>query len=226
MNKTKQSSFKYVRGFVCAVGLGLSGAAYANGISCASAAGTIEDNVEGAIECEYGSLSPPVNPASEENFLETNAFFGIDNWTYAGKSDLVGGSPAEGGESPDINFFASSGSGLSGIWTIDQVAFSNWDSISLLFKDGLISGGDAPIVTYLIDIPATGVACSGGNCVGEWQSPFTQPPFGGLGGPNAHAVSHITAFVSGGNPSTVPAPATLALLGIGLLSMFQVRRRM
>lgn len=234
----KHRPLMYFLGFVAALGLSLSGIQSAHATACSDLSSNLLGKVDGAVQCEFGGPVSPSNPANEESFLESNTFFGIGTWTYAGKTNIAG-STEEGDESPDINFSSSpTNSGQSGTWTIDKAAFTNWDNVVLLFKSG-----QNPLVAYLLDSTiGTGsvadVACGANTCSGGWETPFTHPPFDLPGGATQQGVSHITASVNGlnndGEPGpgpgpgggTVPTPATVLLLGIGLLGMVQVRRWM
>jgi hypothetical protein len=84
-----------------------------------------------------------------------------------------------------------------------------------VFKDG----SDTNLVAYLLTSPF-------GN--GSYATPFTEPPFDFTGN-NARAISHISVYYQNGGthnpPGEVPEPATLAIMGLGLLGMSRLRRK-
>jgi hypothetical protein len=99
---------------------------------------------------------------------------------------------------------------LSGRFTIDAVDFASRDYI-IVFKSGA--------ATNLVGFRFNETASSG-----RWSTPFTNPPFAV---PNPRAVSHYTiAYRTTGSarPGAVPEPATLGLLGAGVLGLVALRR--
>ena len=150
-----------------------------------------------ASACYYLQPNDPSNVANEENVNEVE-FFGNDDWGFVGdgKVDLA----------DDIQ---------SGVWSIPGADFVN-QTYMIVFKDGQF--------TNLVGFLLNGLYDSGG-----WDTPFTDPPFNFPGAGNPRDVSHFSSFASGtpdnGNGTPVPEPATLALLGIGLLGAGYMARR-
>lgn len=98
----------------------------------------------------------------------------------------------------------------SGTWSVDSSYWSMFDEILLIFK-----GGNNSLVGYLADDGATG---------GDWDSPFTDPPFDLTGNTELQDVSHIS-YYGRGTPAEVPEPSLLVLLMLGLGSVALGRLR-
>jgi hypothetical protein len=184
-------------------------------VSCTT---NIEGLVAGSDSCSYSDTldkdKPHTGPASAVN---QEGFFGITDWKYAGK---YGGTDPDEQEAGDIAIgFTLGGAGIesntvgqAGTWSIDEAAFSTWNSIMLIFK----SGSNTTIVGYLLNDLSEAV-CTAGVCSGSWGSPFQNPPFN-VG--ETKDTSHITAYVS-----AVPVPAAVWLFGSGLLGLLGYSRR-
>jgi hypothetical protein len=88
----------------------------------------------------------------------------------------------------------------------------------LIFK----SGSGTNLVGYLV---------GDGVTAGTWSSPFRNPPFTALTAGQIRDVSHISLYFrqaigeTPGNGQKVSEPATLGLLGLGLLGLMALRRR-
>jgi hypothetical protein len=88
--------------------------------------------------------------------------------------------------------------------------------VILVFKDG----DGTNLVAYLLQSPYGGT----------YSTPFTNPPFPTNNGATKD-ISHISVYYrpgeGGGDEGggKVPEPATLALMGLGLLGMSKLRRK-
>lgn len=134
-------------------------------------------------------------------------FFGIMDWEFDGKFDEIG----EAGEVEGSFYFDFSGGVQSGTFTYNG-GLGDGD-VMFVFKDGQ----DTNLVAYLIDLAALTAGVDG-----VYSSPFVSPPFDVA---NAKDISHISVYYRMGPEFDIPEPATLGLLGLGLLGFALVRRR-
>ncbi|WP_019025034.1 MULTISPECIES: PEP-CTERM sorting domain-containing protein [unclassified Thioalkalivibrio] len=199
----------YLASAALLLGLGLSGAAQASLLSCASLDGGLEDRVTSNIGCQVlqpldGNANDPVGGDSANWIVNTaggTGFFGISDWQFDGRwedppdsnGDPLEFDPAD----PTLNLVTLDGHSLSGTWTLDP-SFVYGDLL-FLFKDG----GNTNLVGYLI----TGYS-------GSYSTPFSSPPFPLPGAGNDRDISHVSIYYRPGGH--VPEPHTLLLVGLGL----------
>jgi hypothetical protein len=159
---------------------------------------TLDSLVTGTVDCQYSTTH-------DQDFLNTDpltvnlegGFFGFTDWMFSTKLTENGGQ--------------------SGTWNIGSF-IDNWSSAMLVFK----SGSGTNLVGYLVDDGVT---------AGAWSSPFRNPPFSALNAGQIRDVSHISLYFrqaigeTPGNGQKVSEPATLGLLGLGLLGLVALRRR-
>ncbi|HEV7264099.1 MAG TPA: PEP-CTERM sorting domain-containing protein [Falsiroseomonas sp.] len=163
--------------------------------------------VEGATACGYDTAFFNDSEAVVNRSATGEAgYFGHSDWDMVGRVE-------NGGKSDAFDFAAYQLGGA--------------DMFMLVFKSG--SKKQSPsLIAYLVDVLA-----------GDWQTPFTNVPF-----PNhpvaGRDVSHISYYVrTAGLPEPsplpdlaatptagvdIPAPAALALFGLGLAGLAVVRR--
>jgi hypothetical protein len=151
------------------------------------------------------------NDVPQPGFVNDNAFFAITDWLFSEKYT----------ESKRLIEFASAGrwqqSGTFSAVNGAEEFLNSLASLMFVFKDG----GNTNLVSYLID-----PSILGGGGSGTYSSPFVEPPFT-FPGAGPRDISHISVYYRLGEgprppepPLQVPAPAPLALIGMGLLALF------
>lgn len=167
-------------------------------VDCSSA--TVLSHIQGgggtaANGCQY--IDPPDN-STVANLANINSAGGTGFFGFSDWTEAVAKQ-----DLPD-------GAGQSGNWSIPS--YDSTATYMIVFKDGSL--------TNLI-----GFTLISGISSGTWTSPFTDPPFAGVSG--TKDVSHFTIFKRGGDepPPDISEPATLGLLGLGLLGIAIMRRR-
>lgn len=196
----------------CAVLFAVQGAASAATISCTGSGYDISNKVSGSSDC---AILSPLDGNQNDNLALVNStgFFGITNWLLDGKYDNLGG-----GATDTSSLFNFTGGVTSGTYTYVGGTPQPSD-VMFVIKDG----AGTNLVAYLLAQPYG---------TGTYSTPFTDPPFDLPGRSTTHDISHISVYYregddGGGNPGggNVPEPATLALVGLGLLGMSKLRRK-
>jgi len=196
----------------CAVLFAVQGAASASTISCTGTGYDISNKVSGSSNC---AILSPLDGNKNDNpltFVNAQNFFGISNWKSDGKYDNLGTTPVD-----TSSLFNFTGDAQTGNYNYVGPT-SQPSDVMFIIKDG----DGTNLVAYLLAHPY-------GN--GTYSSPFTKPPFPLDGESLVHNISHISVYYVPGDGSGdttgghVPEPATLALMGLGLLGMSKLRRK-
>lgn len=161
----------------------------------------------------YDDGSPNGNANDSESALNGLNLFGQSAWNILGKQEQEGSGFADDpGTTNLINLAVDGNEALNaGTWSFDSGAWSSYDPIALVMKDG--NNAPAPpqsasngFYVYLLEATTSS---------GIWD---TLDTFGGA------QLSHMSAYgVRGG--VEIPAPGVLGLFGLGLLALFGVSRR-
>lgn len=205
------TSKKMALAAACLAGLAFCGSANAAVQACSTPDYDISNRVTNSIDCTIlspldGQVNDSVSPPASTYTVNVNNFFGFNTWNFDGKYE-------NGSDSSSL--FGFTGDGQSGTYTF--TGSSIYSQLMLVFKDG----NDTNLVGYLLNVASPS---------GSYATPFTNPPFNLSGNATSKDISHISVYFQSGDtgvPPTgnAPEPGTIAMLGLGLLSMGFISRR-
>lgn len=182
--------------------LGMAGVAQAASIACSEGTPDVTGYVTPSLGCEI------LTSAQNDSDSTVSGMFLISDWKRIAKVESFGGTNGA---------LTITGDELEGEWSISASIFDLYDDVMLIFK-GANENSDV--------LPGTVIGYLLSSSSGDYDSPFFD--IQGGNGPNAGKfkvkdISHISLYVA--NPSTIPLPAGLPLLALGLGALALVRRR-
>jgi len=169
-----------------------------------------DSDVTGTNQCRDGI---PNSSNDSESVLNDNLYFGFDDWNYLSKQNVGDPDPLQNTlEGPvDIGLAVSpiSYQANTGTWSFDANLWNTYTQIMIVLKDGGIAVAvpDSPAYTnywsaYLLN---------DGIFEGDWTYPMGKD------------LSHLSVYGRGTAP--VPEPATMLLLGSGLIGLAGFARK-
>lgn len=181
-------------GLAAASTLAMSSAAQAFTLGCNA---SIANDVTGAAACGIGAADQDSVSNNSPLTVNTESFFGFNNWSFAGKL-------GEG-----ILAGAGTKSGQSGTYNLSSIFNNSWEDVMLVFK----SGRNTTLVGYLLEDGVTS---------GSWSSPFDSSVFNVS---NTRDVSHVSVYYREGSSAAVPEPTTMAGIALAGAGLTAYRRR-
>ena len=158
----------------------------------------IQNNVSPNAGCQIGTTN---NDAIAPPPLRVNVdqMFGYTDWIFGEKAF-----DSEQNIDTGLEVF---GTAQSGSWFIDDSIWDLYSDVMIVLKGGAASSPPNYVGYLLMD----------GQDWGSYLSPF-------MNGERRKGISHISIYLRGGG-NAVAEPATLALIGIGLVGIAYLRRR-
>lgn len=159
-----------------------------------------------AVPCGIGGVSPNAgcrdgsgaNDSADK--LNDGAYFGIDTWALLNRAESDDGAPATG---VDETLWTGDFAGENGYFDLNPMIWAWYEALNVVLKDGVTE-----------EVQWSAYRLPEGHLDYTWS-------YNGGG----KEISHISLY-GAGNGVPVPAPTPLALVGLGLVGLLLVRRRL
>lgn len=165
-------------------------------------------DVSGAIDCMDGV---PDTSNDSEALLNDNSYFGFSDWEYLSKYDVDADMNDPEGE--DIGLSVTpAGYWHTGAYSFNSNVWDRYEQILIVLKDGgvVVGSGSESYTNYW-----SAYLLGYGNSAGDWTYPEYLEQIKDL--------SHLSVYGRGAAP--VPEPATMLLMGSGLIGLAGIGRK-
>lgn len=175
--------------------------------------------------CQTGDVSNatacwdgvPDEANDSEALLNERSYFGSNDWEFLSKFEVPASNNNPVIEGDNIGLSVSpDDSWHSGSYSFDSTVWDRYEEIVIVLKDGGIEVTleYGPITNYW-----SAYLLENGTTSGDW----TYPEYGDDTNDRNKELSHLSVYGRGAAP--VPEPATMLLMGTGLIGLAGIRRK-